>query len=60
MESGKKLEPQLSKELEGSIAIAETGGGKVSNFAIEVEQRVDSGEITSEEARQLIIKHHCG
>ena len=60
MESEKKLEAELSKEMEGSIAIAETGGGKVSDFAIEVEQQVDAGEITSEEARKLIIKHHCG
>jgi len=56
----KRRDPNLSDELKDSIAIAESDGGKVSDFAIAVEQRVDAGEITSEQARELIKKHYCG
>ncbi len=47
------IEKELSKELKDSIAIAETSGVKVPDFAIEIEQRVEAGEITSEQARKL-------
>ena len=69
--SGKKLETpeyytkpkpinrrELSDELRDSIAIAESDGGTVSDFAIATEQRVETGEITSEIARELIKKHY--
>ncbi len=50
---------ELSVELKDSIAIAESGGCKVSDFAIEIEQRVEAGELTHKQARELIIEHYC-
>jgi len=54
----KRKDPNLSDELKDSIAIAESGGCKVSDFAIEIEQRVEAGELTHKQARELIKKHY--
>ncbi len=50
---------ELSVELKDSIAIAESGGCKVSDFTIDALQRVEAGELTHKQARELIIEHYC-
>ena len=51
---------ELSLETRDAIAIAESGGGKVSDFAVSQIALCEAGKINHEQVRKNIINFHLG
>ncbi len=59
MSQAQQKQVELSLESQQAIAEVELASGKIPQFGLDVLAKIDSGELTADEAVKLAIKKYC-